>query len=1090
MLHAAGAPDTYGDAAIPLGCTAGYVRAAMLFPVALIGTSVGQITCHLEHIHYPSLWNTTALRVCEGPARPERVCIVGGGPAGVHLGWLLKRRRFTNVTIFERNSRLGGDVWTRERPPTAADGDNVTRELGAAFLSPDYDEVRALLTRFGQHELPLSTRTQLEFHVPHGSGGAGEDVLNATTWAAERLARVTNSTNATQNAEAVAEALSRYEALHRHIFGAYEGRFPPEPETADRLALLNATGLEFLQRHELTALEPLMYQFFVLQGMGLLKTMPAYYVLKWASPASLSAGGFGDHSDEPLAMLPAGYGAIVDALAAEADLEVRLGWRVSRIERHRGLRGGLHGVGGSATLFFDDGEAEGGGGEGGGGAHPPEQCDVLALTGPIPEFVGGSLDGSRKPILAPPTAAEVRQFGSMRPMQFLISLLELTSTPRYETLEYWPDAFEEASEVIVRRDVGFGESGGARQSHPIGGLQSYSYWPVPTANFSTHWAAQQRWAASRGLAVKRVLAQNYIDTYLFHHNVGEVARERRPWTLRRLQLADGLCNCTLFVGGAASFEAVEDVLHHNLRLVSELFDADTPLPPPPPPSPPPSSPPSAYEAHEPHQRHHQLHAAVSRDPPRANVLEQLVTEVRCDQLGRYLRADASTWTAFLRSTPGYVRKAVGVVRHNSSGTGDRGGGDRGGDSGGGDSSGGGDNAGASSATCEVWTDVGWMSRELWKSIPAAELAATQQAFVTAFGADPPAPKPLPAGGNGLLALLRVPRLEPFAAAQVEERLAFSGTGCGAGAAAFVAADNATYTAFLQAQPGFVAREILVDDSAATAAVAAVVESSSDDGDSADAQVQVQAPAPQPNCTIYTRTRWADDAAYEAVCAPGAGAAACASVHERFVRLLGGHDPPMRRLPLTTAVRDDEAPHGPRMAVLGGIDVVAYHALASGEHDVRGSPAHRRWLNASSVLPPTLLPFHPRPYELWFASEANAVAFEASPLRFLPAFGGHCTHGISSRNDLNATLLADGRVAFTCVNGSRWSVLNGTLYMNSCGMWPDFEKDPEADIAASRKAWRGWFGTYYGPLNDACVQDEAVWGGNPIGGLIPRNCVLN
>ena len=167
--------------------------------------SAARIECHLEPIHYASLWNLTALRVCEGPPRPERVCIVGAGPAGVHLGWLLRRRRFTNVTIFESNSRLGGDVWTRERPATAADGDNITRELGAAFLSPDYVEVRALLSRFGLDELPLSTRTQLEFHVPRGGGDPGEDVVNANTWAAERLARVTNSSNATRNAELVAK---------------------------------------------------------------------------------------------------------------------------------------------------------------------------------------------------------------------------------------------------------------------------------------------------------------------------------------------------------------------------------------------------------------------------------------------------------------------------------------------------------------------------------------------------------------------------------------------------------------------------------------------------------------------------------------------------------------------------------------------------------------------------------------------------------------------------------------------------------------------------------------------------------------------
>ena len=648
-----------------------------------------------------------------------------------------------------------------------------------------------------------------------------------------------------------------------------------------------------------------------------------------------------------------------------------------------------------------------------------------------------------------------------------------------------------------------------------------------------------------------------------------------------LQLADGLCNCTLYIGGSASFEAVEDVFHHNLRLVAELFDTDSPMPPPPPvplttTTPPtttttttkptttkpkpmprdpphqtskpssdrstPHPPPTEQPDHQQHQ-HQLLRAAVSRAPPplsrappRANVLEQLVSEVPCDRLDAYLRADAATWTAFLRDTPGYVRKAVGVARRNSSGAGggegdgkgDRsaGGGDGDGDGSAGDGDGDGDGegdgkqdggSGGATGTCEVRTDVGWLSRELWKAIPPEQLAATERAFEAAFGADPPTPTPLPASGDGLLTLLRVPRREALADGQVEERLVFSGVSCGAGVAAFVAADNASYTAFLKAQPGFVAREILLDDSAASAAAssssasasaasaaaAAAVETrdGGDGGDGGDGESEqgrleetatatATATAPPPNCSVYSRTRWADEAAFAAVCAPGGAAAACATVHAHFVDLLGGRDPPMRRLPLTTAAADDEAPHGPRMAVLGGIDVVAYHALPPGAHDVRGAPAHRRWLDASALLPPRLLPYHPRPYELWFSSEANAAAFEAAPRRFLPAFGGHCTHGTASRGDLNATLLADGRVAFACVNGSRWDLRNGTTYMNSCGMWPDFERDPAADIAASRAAWRGWFGDFYGPLNDACVQDEAAWGGDPIGGLVPRECVLN
>ena len=90
-------------------------------------------------VHYPSVHNATALRVCPGVRRKDAVCIVGGGFSGVHLAFLLRRRGFQNVTIFEAEDRLGGFIHTYT--PPAGTGDGVTRELGAAFLSPDYDEV-------------------------------------------------------------------------------------------------------------------------------------------------------------------------------------------------------------------------------------------------------------------------------------------------------------------------------------------------------------------------------------------------------------------------------------------------------------------------------------------------------------------------------------------------------------------------------------------------------------------------------------------------------------------------------------------------------------------------------------------------------------------------------------------------------------------------------------------------------------------------------------------------------------------------------------------------------------------------------------
>ena len=103
--------------------------------VMLIIAYVAAEDCFLEPGYsYDSLWNETSLRVCPGVIRSERVCIVGGGSSGVHLGWLLKRRGFSPI-LFEKNSRLGGDIWTRHITPnfTNSDDDDFTREVSQQF---------------------------------------------------------------------------------------------------------------------------------------------------------------------------------------------------------------------------------------------------------------------------------------------------------------------------------------------------------------------------------------------------------------------------------------------------------------------------------------------------------------------------------------------------------------------------------------------------------------------------------------------------------------------------------------------------------------------------------------------------------------------------------------------------------------------------------------------------------------------------------------------------------------------------------------------------------------------------------------------
>ena len=41
-----------------------------------------------------------------------RICIIGGGPAGLSAGMYLEQKGYTNYTIFERLDRVGGKCWS------------------------------------------------------------------------------------------------------------------------------------------------------------------------------------------------------------------------------------------------------------------------------------------------------------------------------------------------------------------------------------------------------------------------------------------------------------------------------------------------------------------------------------------------------------------------------------------------------------------------------------------------------------------------------------------------------------------------------------------------------------------------------------------------------------------------------------------------------------------------------------------------------------------------------------------------------------------------------------------------------------------
>lgn len=76
----------------------------------------------------------------------------------------------------------------------------------------------------------------------------------------------------------------------------------------------------------------------------------------------------------------------------------------------------------------------------------------------------------------------------------------------------------------------------------------------------------------------------------------------------------------------------------------------------------------------------------------------------------------------------------------------------------------------------------------------------------------------------------------------------------------------------------------------------------------------------------------------------------------------------------------------------------------------------------------------------FANEANQKAFEANPLKYIPAYGGYCAFGVS----VGKKFVGDPEV---------WKIVNGVLYLNLDkkvqGIW---NKDIPGNIHSANKYW--------------------------------------
>ncbi|MCI2111802.1 MAG: FAD-dependent oxidoreductase [Bacilli bacterium] len=68
----------------------------------------------------------------------ERICIIGGGPAGVTAAMYLEKKGYKNYVIYEKDNRVGGKCWSPKFPVDGDEKNKRTIEMGAIMGAKTY----------------------------------------------------------------------------------------------------------------------------------------------------------------------------------------------------------------------------------------------------------------------------------------------------------------------------------------------------------------------------------------------------------------------------------------------------------------------------------------------------------------------------------------------------------------------------------------------------------------------------------------------------------------------------------------------------------------------------------------------------------------------------------------------------------------------------------------------------------------------------------------------------------------------------------------------------------------------------------------
>jgi len=455
------------------------------------------------------------------------------------MALMLKKRGYTDLTIYEKTDRVGGksyDINYRGAP-------NV---MGTVFLEPSYfDNFVPLAREYGADLVPLPAANPWFSNSHEGRGARAQYYVG-------EMAAFTNTTDVRTNIGFLLNNVIRYLSLHKELFGDYEGDFmeKPKPSIMNRI---RGTFLDFLQRENLEPMKVILKTSHEVGGYGFIDEVSALYGLILNKPAFISTYAFlllripPENERQGFHFLREGFEKVWKNIVEKEELKIEFNTDIYSVKRH--------GNGNSILKIWE------------GSSLRSELCNFVIWTPPMPGLLRAFSDVSQE---------ELRLLKGLKPSFLTTSLVNMEAETRNGPFSFYLPNMNSSTAEEGGVMVEFSQLGSLRPDIATpDGEQAFNNQTLKTSSIfqmsSEHMSEKVLRSKLRnhyeaGLGAKNLEILHSISWDYFYRWSPEEMEAGRLWDVFRMQGSRGIW----YSGASVSHESIRSVMEYNKLLVRNM----------------------------------------------------------------------------------------------------------------------------------------------------------------------------------------------------------------------------------------------------------------------------------------------------------------------------------------------------------------------------------------------------------------------------------------------------------------------------------------------------------------------------------------